>query len=111
MTETKTPEMTPSPSLGESKTVASQSGQSSRGQFMVAVMGMSWQLAVVVLVPIVGGFELDKAFATSPLLIIIGFIVAIAGFTMIVKRQLQIFTPPEVKAVQPTASKAKEPAK
>jgi F0F1-type ATP synthase assembly protein I len=111
MTETKTPEMTPSPSLGESKTVTSQSRQSPRNEFMVAVMSMSWQLAVVVLVPIVGGFELDQAFATSPLLVIIGFIVAMAGFTVVVRRQMQIFTPPEVKAVQPNRAKAKGSSK
>lgn len=68
---------------------------------MVAVLGMSWQLAVVVLVPIVGGFELDKAFATSPLLVIVGFIVAMAGFTLIVRRQMQIFTPPEGQTFHP----------
>lgn len=80
---------------------------------MVAVTGMSWQLAVVVLVPIVGGFELDKAFATSPLLLIIGFIVAMAGFTLIVRRQMQIFTPPAGPTVHPDKTgKAdkKEPA-
>lgn len=72
---------------------------------MTAVMGMSWQLAVVVLVPIVGGFELDKAFATSPLLVIVGFIIAMAGFTLIVRRQLQIFTPPPPQAVHPEKPK------
>lgn len=78
---------------------------------MTAVLGMSWQLAVVVLVPIVGGFELDKAFATSPLLVIVGFIIAIAGFTLVVRRQLQIFTPLAAPTVQPNTSQAKESSK
>lgn len=55
---------------------------------------MSWQLAIVVLVPIVGGFELDNLFATSPLLLIVGFLLAITGFALVVRRQLQIFSPP-----------------
>ena len=71
-------------------------------------MGMSWQLAVVVLVPIVGGYELDKAFATSPLLVIVGFIIAMAGVGLVVKRQLDMFSPPAAQTVQP---KTKEPPK
>jgi F0F1-type ATP synthase assembly protein I len=77
---------------------------------MAAVLDMSWQLAVVVLVPIVGGFELDKAFTTSPLLFIIGFIVAMTGFTLIVRRQMQIFTPPSGHTVHPEKAKKQEPA-
>lgn len=71
---------------------------------MVAVLGMSWQLAVVVLVPIVGGFELDKAFATSPLLLIVGFIIAMVSFTLIVRRQMRMFTPPAGRTVHPDRS-------
>jgi F0F1-type ATP synthase assembly protein I len=90
MTETKTP--SPTPGVADQPTVSS--GKAPRNDFMLAALGMSWQLAIAVLVPIVGGFELDNLFATSPLLMIIGFLVAIAGFTLIVRRQLRIFTPP-----------------
>jgi F0F1-type ATP synthase assembly protein I len=68
---------------------------------MTAVMGMSWQLAVVVLVPILGGFFLDQQFATTPLLTILGFIIAMTGFGLVVWRQLQIFTPSEARTVHP----------
>jgi|GEM_PF-967832 len=98
MTETKIASPTPGVS---NKPGAAQSAASARGDFMAAVLDMSWQLAVVVLVPIVGGFELDKAFATSPLLLIVGFIVAMAGFALIVRRQMQIFTPPAGHTVHP----------
>jgi F0F1-type ATP synthase assembly protein I len=103
MTETKTPTTTPSPTPGAPKTEAKQAAASPRNEFMAAVLGMSWQLAVVVLIPIVGGFELDKVFATSPLLVILGFIIALAGFTLIIRRQLQIFTPPAATTVKPVS--------
>jgi F0F1-type ATP synthase assembly protein I len=109
MTETKT--ASPTPGVTDQSATA-QSGQSPRNDFMVAVLGMSWQLAVVVLVPIVGGFELDKAFATSPLLVIFGFIVALTGFMLIVKRQMQIFTPLENQTVHPEKpAKTEKPQK
>lgn len=55
---------------------------------------MSWQLAIVVLVPIIGGFELDKKLDIVPVLTIAGFFVAMAGMGLVVWHQLQIFTPP-----------------
>ena len=55
---------------------------------------MSWQLAIVVLVPIIGGFELDQKLNTLPALTIVGFVVAMVGMGAVVWRQLQIFAPP-----------------
>jgi F0F1-type ATP synthase assembly protein I len=105
MTETKTT----SPAPRVTSQAPKQGGSAPRNDFMVAVLGMSWQLAIVVLVPIVGGFELDKAFATSPLLVILGFIVAMAGFMIIVRRQMQLFTPPESsQTVHPESPEASE---
>jgi hypothetical protein len=60
---------------------------------MAAALTMSWQLAVVVLVPIIGGFELDQKLNTLPALTIVGFVVAMAGMGAVVWRQLQIFSP------------------
>ncbi len=57
--------------------------------FLGAVVSMSWQLAVVVLVPVVGGFKLDERLDTLPLLTILGFIVAMAGVFIVLKRMLQ----------------------
>jgi F0F1-type ATP synthase assembly protein I len=56
------------------------------GQFMSASLAMSWQLAIVVLVPIIGGYKLDQHLGTTPYLLIIGFILAMAGTYLIVKR-------------------------
>jgi uncharacterized membrane protein YhaH (DUF805 family) len=109
MTETKTPP-TPSPTPGVSGQIAvSQSGKSPRSDFMAAVLGMSWQLALVVLVPIVGGFELDRQFATSPLLVMLGFVVAMIGFGLVVRQQLHRFSPPEV--TQPVKSAKSQASK
>jgi F0F1-type ATP synthase assembly protein I len=62
--------------------------RSNRAILVVAAMDMSWRLAIAVLVPIIGGYELDKHLRTTPALTIIGFIVAMAGLFFILKRTL-----------------------
>ena len=62
--------------------------------FVSLALNMSWQLAIVVLVPVIGGFELDKKLDILPALTIVGFIVAMAGMAAVVWRQLQLFAPP-----------------
>ncbi len=57
--------------------------------FLLASLDMSWRLAIVVLVPILGGFELDKLLDTLPAFTIIGFIVAMAGMTYVMWRTLK----------------------
>lgn len=69
-----------------------------RREFLVATANMSWQLAVVVLVPIIGGFELDKILKTVPALTIVGFLLAMAGMAFVVWRQLQLYQPPASKS-------------
>lgn len=64
-----------------------------RLEFFSAAMNMSWQLAIVVLVPIIGGFELDKKLDMLPLLTITGFILAMIGMAAVVWRQMQLFSP------------------
>jgi len=64
-----------------------------RQMFLAAVTDMSWQLAVVVLVPIIGGYELDKAINTFPAFLIIGLIIAMLGTAAVVHKQLQKFGP------------------
>ena len=64
-----------------------------RAAFMSAAMNMSWQLAIVVLVPILGGFKLDDVLGWTPVLTILGFVLAIAGMSIVVKRQLELYSP------------------
>jgi F0F1-type ATP synthase assembly protein I len=66
-------------------------------EFLGAALSMSWQLAVVVLVPVIGGFELDKKLGTLPGLTMAGFVLAMVGLSLVVWRQLQRFQPPASK--------------
>ncbi len=61
--------------------------------FIASALSMSWQLAVVVLVPVIGGFKLDEHFNTGPLLTILGFLVASGGMTLVLWQQLQRLSP------------------
>lgn len=74
----------------------SKKSRGPKEEFIVAALNMSWQLAIVVLVPIIGGFELDQKLDTLPALTIAGFFVAMAGMALIVWRQLQLYSPPPV---------------
>ncbi|HET7827719.1 MAG TPA: hypothetical protein VFK97_02530, partial [Candidatus Saccharimonadales bacterium] len=47
-------------------------------------------LAIVVLLPIIGGFELDKHWRITPALTIVGFLLAMAGLFFTLKRSLAI---------------------
>lgn len=50
---------------------------------------MSWRLAIVVLVPVIGGFELDQHFNTGPWLSIAGFVLAGGGIAVVLKQMLR----------------------
>jgi F0F1-type ATP synthase assembly protein I len=64
-------------SLKSSSTTNQASYQQSL--FLSLALDMTWQLAIVFIIPIVGGYLLDKRFHTSPWLTLAGFIVAAAG--------------------------------
>jgi len=57
--------------------------------FVSMALDMSWRLALVVLVPIIGGFELDKKLDTTPLLSIVGFGLAMIGTGLIMWQTMQ----------------------
>lgn len=59
-------------------------------QFVSLALDMGWRLAVSVLVPIIGGFELDQLLNSGPWLTILGFMVAIAATAFIFRQTLQI---------------------
>lgn len=81
--------------------------RSPKAQFLMAALNMSWQLAIVVLVPIIGGYELDKKLNTVPALTVVGFIVAMTGMGLVVWRQLQLFSPPPAQPPVPQSSKGR----
>lgn len=57
--------------------------------FIGMALDMSWRLAIAVLVPIIGGFELDQRLNTTPLLTITGFVLAMAGMALVLWQMLQ----------------------
>ena len=80
----------PGPVNRKRKTEQSDTKQQ-RQLFLASALSMSWQLAIVVLVPIIGGYELDQHLKTTPLLTIIGFVVAMAGTYGILRTVLREF--------------------
>ncbi|HEX5447627.1 MAG TPA: hypothetical protein VFW90_00240 [Candidatus Saccharimonadales bacterium] len=75
-------EVRPSATVGEIKSGKSRSN----GVILViAALDMSWRLALVVLVPIIAGFELDKHLGIGPALTITGFLIAMVGVYVILK--------------------------
>ena len=62
-------------------------------EFAVAAASMSWQLAVVVLLPVIGGFKLDQHLHSAPLWTAVGFVLAITGMVMVLKRMLSELAP------------------
>ncbi|MCA9325622.1 AtpZ/AtpI family protein [Candidatus Saccharibacteria bacterium] len=81
------PNATP-PSL-QSGTSANPKSQRAQSQFVALALTMGWQLAVAVLVPIIGGVELDKVFSTGGVFTVIGFVVAIVASIAVMWRTLQ----------------------
>ncbi len=53
--------------------------------FYMTVLNMSWQLAVAVIAPIVGGYKLDERLGLSPWLTVAGLVLAIALSVLVVK--------------------------
>lgn len=90
MKQTTAPKREPSPQTGKTKphTVVGQSNNPSTA-FVGMALDMSWRLAMVVLVPIIGGFELDQHLHVAPLLTIIGFGLAMAGMALVMWQTLQ----------------------
>jgi F0F1-type ATP synthase assembly protein I len=58
--------------------------------FITMALDMSWRLAVAVLVPIIGGFKLDEKLNSAPLLAILGFILAMGGMALVMRRTLKV---------------------
>ena len=105
MKQTTTPIKTPSPENGQSEETAKVgSSTNAVAEFFAATWTMSWQLAIVILVPLVGGFELDRKLHTGPALTVVGFVIAMAGVAAVVWRQYQV-----VIALQNNSQKEQHP--
>lgn len=87
----------------KSETVPINTEQAARERslFLGAVLNMSWQLAAVVLLPIVGGHLLDKQLDSSPLWTMAGFVVAVVAACVVVWRQAQSVSPSSLTPKKP----------
>ena len=52
--------------------------------FMSTMLNMSWQIAVIVLLFVIGGYKLDAQNNTSPRFTLIGLLIAVVGSGLIV---------------------------
>lgn len=64
-----------------------------RSLFLGAVLHMSWQLALVVLLPIAGGRVLDDRLHQYPFWTMAGFILAVVAAIVVVWRQAKTVSP------------------
>jgi F0F1-type ATP synthase assembly protein I len=62
-----------------------------RSRFASAAIGMGWQLAVVVLLPIVGGYKVDQHNNSVPVWTLIGLALAMVGSIIVIRRALAAF--------------------
>ncbi len=102
MTMPKPALYTPTFAKGGHRASSSKHRQNSRSNgeaFIMASLNMTWQLAIVVLVPILGGYKLDRMFHTLPAFTAVGFVLAMTGMGLVLWRQIKLFTsegvPPE----------------
>jgi F0F1-type ATP synthase assembly protein I len=76
-------------SLGGKGTSTSVDSSRQKSQFVSLAVTMGWQLAVVVLIPVIGGAELDKAFKSSPALLLVGLAIALLGTILVMWRSVK----------------------
>jgi F0F1-type ATP synthase assembly protein I len=57
-----------------------------RNLFLTLFLTMTWQLAVVVIVPLVGGYQLDQHLHTSPWFMLLGILLTILGIVGVLLR-------------------------
>ncbi len=109
MTETKTPETTPSPTTAtHTSQVTVGKPENPQSVFVGMALDMSWRLAAAVLVPIIGGYELDSHFGTTPLITVFGFVIAMVGAGLVMWRTMQTANKvpvPKATSVAPKQSK------
>lgn len=83
------PQQTPPSLRGGGSSPANFDTSRQTGNFIAMALTMSWQLAIVVLVPVIGGVELDKALDTSFVCTFIGLGIALIGSGAVMWRSMQ----------------------
>ncbi len=70
------------------RTPTHDAATNSNSAFTGVALGMSWQLAIIVLIPVIGGYKLDQAVGTLPWITLGGVVVAIVGTIAVIRRAL-----------------------
>jgi F0F1-type ATP synthase assembly protein I len=86
MKKEKAPASTPTPIKSDS--VSKNNSQDPRVVFINSAISMSWQLAVVVLVPVLAGVWVDDHYKTSPAFTLVGLGLAVIGVVFLLKKVL-----------------------
>lgn len=77
-------------------------------QFLTSTADMSWRLAIMVVVPIVGGVKLDERFNTSPSYTLLGFMAAATGGCYVVWRTLKNLNEEQKATLRSSRKKVKD---
>ncbi len=96
------PALTP-PTASKGVTKAHSSSSNSSQSVAVIAMNMAWQLAIVVIAPIVGGHFLDVHYNTSPAWTVAGLVLSIAAMIVVIYQTLQALN--EVNGANDTEAK------
>lgn len=83
------PKSTPHSFNGGDSSSSPAESRSARNAFFVMTLNMSWQLAIVVVVPLALGAWLDQKFDTGNLWVFVGLAVALVASTAVVWRIVQ----------------------
>ena len=94
MTKTSAPILTPNPAsarkLDQDSSRSSSKYDKNPGAITLGLaMNMAWQMAIVVLLPIIGGHAIDSHFKTTPVWTVVGLVVATIGMIVVVRQTLQ----------------------
>lgn len=84
--KTAVPKTTPQVKGGKARQNKYDQAVFQQNLFIVMALNMSWQLAIVVIIPLVGGYKLDQHFDTSPIYTLIGLVIAFAGTALVLYR-------------------------
>lgn len=71
-----------------------------RQLFIASTLNLSWRLALSVLIPLIGGIQLDKKYDTEPLMTLLGLLVAFVLGSLAVWATVK-----EVNELQSTSNK------
>ncbi len=82
--------MPPTSGKGGKKSASLDESRSTvQRQFVQMALNMGWQLAVVVLVPVIGGVYLDRALDTAHVFTFVGLALALVGTVIVMWRAMQ----------------------